>query len=266
MKYTFMTFSCPEATWDQVLAMANAYGYVGVEPRLDSEHQHGVEVSADAATRQQKREQAEAAGVDIACIATSCQYAKPDDVDQQVQDTLARIDLAADMGSHRLRVFGGLIADGISREQAITNVAAALRGVADHAAQRDVIVCLETHDDWCDPHHVAALMRAVDHPNIAVNWDIMHPVLRGGATMDQAFDILQPWTRYVHFHDGQYDDAGKLHLCTIGDGAIDHSAALRRLRADGYDGYLSGEWIEWEPADAHLPRELAAMKKLEAAL
>jgi sugar phosphate isomerase/epimerase len=265
MNYAFMTFSCPQATWDQVLAMANEYGYVAVEPRLDSEHQHGVEVSADAATRQQKRQAAKDAGIDICCIATSCQYTKPDEVDQQVQDTHDRIDLAADMGAHRLRVFGGLIPDGISREQAIANVAAALRSVADHAAERDVVVCLETHDAWCDPNDVVALMKAVDHPHIAVNWDIMHPVNRGGVTMDQAFDILRPWIKYVHYHDGKPKGDGKVDLCTVGEGIIDHTTAIARLREMNYDGYMSGEWIGWDPPEVHLPREMAAIRAAEPA-
>ena len=33
-----------------------------------------------------------------------------------------------------------------------------------------------------------------------------------------------------------------------------------------YQGYLSGEWIGWEPYDVHLPRELATMKGYEREL
>lgn len=266
MKYAFMTFSCPEATWEQVLTMASEYGYAAVEPRLDSDHKHGVELSANDATRKQLQRQAAEAGIQIACLALSCAYADPATRDQNVQDTHDRIDLAADMGVHRLRVFGGKIPEGISREQATKDMAAALSSLADHAAQQNVVVCMETHDDWCNPNDVATLMKTVDHPNIAVNWDIMHPVTRGGATMDEAYDILQPWIRYVHIHDGRYDDQGTLHFCNIGDGDVDHAQALVRLHEEGYDGYLSGEWMEWEPASVHLPREREAMRRLEAAL
>jgi hypothetical protein len=35
------------------------------------------------------------------------------------------------------------------------------------------------------------------------------------------------------------------------------------LQAMPYTGYLSGEWINWEPYEMHLPRELAAMKAYE---
>jgi hypothetical protein len=38
---------------------------------------------------------------------------------------------------------------------------------------------------------------------------------------------------------------------------------VQLLRAAGYDGYLSGEWIDWEPCEVHLPRELATMRVYE---
>ncbi|MDO9465317.1 MAG: hypothetical protein Q7J67_08480 [bacterium] len=31
----------------------------------------------------------------------------------------------------------------------------------------------------------------------------------------------------------------------------------------GYDDFLSGEWINWEPYETHLPRELSTMKRYE---
>jgi sugar phosphate isomerase/epimerase len=262
MKYAFMTFSCPEATWEQVLDYAKQYGYDAVEPRVDSKHKHGVEPDADAQTLAAKRKEAEDAGIAISCIATSCSYADPQKRGEQVEHTRKCIDLAATMGANRLRVFGGLIPTDISRDDATSGIASALQSVADHAADKGVIVCLETHDDWCNPGHVAKLMETVGHDHIAVNWDIMHPVTRGLSSMKDAYKTLKPWVKYVHFHDGKWED-GKIHICAIGEGIVDHAVALSVLAEDGYDGYLSGEWISWEPAEEHLPREINAIRKLE---
>ncbi|GAG47584.1 unnamed protein product, partial [marine sediment metagenome] len=99
-------------------------------------------------------------------------------------------------------------------------------------------------------------------PSIAVNWDIMHPVWVAKATMDEAFGALRPWIRHVHFHDGAKSGRG-LELVPIGEGEIDHRRAVQLLKASSYEGYLSGEWINWEPHETHLPRELAAMKRYE---
>ena len=67
----------------------------------------------------------------------------------------------------------------------------------------------------------------------------------------------------MHIHDGTAD-LSKLTFKAIGEGDIDHGRALELLLNDRYDGYLSGEWINWEAAQVHLPRELATMKRLEA--
>jgi sugar phosphate isomerase/epimerase len=259
MKFAFMTFSCPQASLDEALEMAARFGYDGLEPRISSQHRHGIELDASPEVRRQARDKARGAGVALCCVATSCRYADPATAGENVEDTLRAIDLAADVGSSRIRVFGGPIAAGLSRPQAIDLLAESLRSVADHAAQRRVTVCLETHDDWCDPAHMAEVMARVDHPAIAVNWDIMHPVRQASSTMDKAFQALRPWIRHCHFHDGVETDKG-LQLCPIGQGIIDHKRAVELLEADGYDGFLSGEWIGWEPCEVHLPRELATMK------
>lgn len=141
-------------------------------------------------------------------------------------------------------------------------VAAALSQTVDHAAERGVVLCMETHDDWCDPSHVAAVLSRVDHPAVAANWDIMHPVRTGAATMTSAFRTLWPYIRHVHVHDGKTQDA-KLVLVPIGSGDIDHRDALSLLRDAEYGGFISGEWIDWEPWEVHLPRELDTLKRFE---
>ena len=261
MKYAFMSFSCPDLSFDDLLSTARRFGYDGIEPRIESGHAHGVELESTPDERALIRRKAEDSGVAICCIATSRKYADPATANQEVDTTLRCIDLAADVGSPRLRVFGGAIPEGVSREEAIRLLVESLSAVAGHAKQRGVTVCLETHDHWCDPRDVAAVMERVNDDAIAVNWDIMHPA-RHGHTTDEAFDILRPWIRHVHFHDGVTVE-GKLSLSPVGEGEIDHRRAVELLQAASYDGYLSGEWIRWEPWEAHLPRELATMKGYE---
>jgi len=264
LKYSFMTFSCPELTFPEVLDAARQFGYDGIEPRIGSSHAHGVEPESSAAARTAFREQAAEAGIAICCIATSCRFADPSTAPDFVEQAHAAIDLAADVGAPCIRVFGGPYPQAeMTREQAVEQVAGALRGLADHAAGRGVTVCMETHDSWCHPEHVAAVMHRVDHPAIAVNWDIMHPIRHGDATMDSAFDTLKPWIRHLHIHDGR-DVENKLELVPIGSGRIDHRRAIELLLEMGYTGYLSGEWINWStPWQVHLPRELAALKRYE---
>ncbi len=261
MKYSFMTFSAPELDLEEVLALAGRLGYDGVEPRTASGHRHGVELDADQATRREIKHKAADRGIALCCVATSCRYADPATAQEQVDETLRYVDLASDVGAPRLRVFGGKIPDGMDRAQAVDLLVESLGAIAGYVQDQGVTVCVETHDDWCDPKHVAEVMRGVNHAAVAVNWDIMHPVRVAHATMDAAFETLKPWIRHLHVHDGE---AGGGPLRPIGEGVVDHKRAIQLLLAHGYDGYISGEWINWEPYEVHLPRELATLKRYEA--
>ena len=266
MNYAFMSFSCPQATFPEMLALATQYGYDGVEPRAAGGHNHAVELDAPAEQRASFRQQAADAGIAICCLASGNRYADPADRDAQVEETLQYIDLAADIGAPALRVFGGRIPDGISREAAIDSVADALSRLAERAGDRGVVVCMETHDDWCNPADVAAVMARVDHPAIGVNWDAAHPVNKEGWTLVDSYSTLRRWIRHAHVHDLLIASEEGLDYTAFGTGDIDHKQVLALLRSAGYDGFLSGEWINWEPPDVHLPREIATLRGYERAI
>lgn len=275
MKYSFMSFSMPDSTLGEMIEVARRFGYDGLEPRIDLGHAHGIEVAIDANARRAIVDRMAASGIELGCLATSLHYADPSFADQVVRESHERIDLAGDLGVPVLRVFGGKIPEGLSREAAIDTMVRLLASIADYAAERNVRLCIETHDDWCDPRHVAAVLRRVDHPAVAVNWDIMHPVRVCNYTMDEAFEVLKPWIRHVHVHDGMGPGKATFkaigtgdidQMMPIGTGGIDHRRALQLLRGIDYQGYLSGEWIRWEPYEVHLPRELATLRKYEAEL
>ncbi len=260
MNFSFMSFSCPGLDLDSMLSFAKRLGYAGIEPRVQSVHRHGIEFEATPEQRRVIRSKIEDSEIAMCCLATSCKYADPATVDEHVEATHRAVDLAGDLGCKRLRVFGGVMGEGFSRDDAIAQLVDKLGPLAGPAAERGVVICVETHDDWCDPSHLAAVMREVDHPNIAVNWDIMHPVMRGGETMESSFGTLEPWIRHVHVHDGRQDDEGLVTWLPVGEGVVDHPSALQCLKNSGYKGYVSGEWIEWEPAEVHLPRELERLR------
>lgn len=265
MRYAFMSFSAPEQSLPELLATARKYGYDGIEPRLDARHAHGVETAATSADRETMRRQVADSGIAMACLATSLNYADPSRTAERIEATHARIDLAGDLGVPVIRVFGGGLPQGLGRDDAIRQVADCLKAVADHAAARQVVIAMETHDAWCDPAHVAAVMERVEHPSIGVNWDIMHPVRVAAVSIDASYKTLKPWIRHLHVHDSTTADKSS-PLAPIGSGPIDHRRALELIVRDGYTGFISGEWIKWEPADVHLPRELAKLKEYESEL
>ncbi len=246
----------------ETVAVAKRYGYAGVEPRIGSGHKHGIEIASPAAQLKEAASAAQDSGIAICCIATSCSFANPETHAENVEQARRAIHLAAQVGSPALRVFGGMIPEGVERSQSASLIVDALGCLAQEAQDAGVTLCMETHDGWCDPEDIAGIMRQVNHPAVAANWDIMHPVLTANVSVEDAFETLRPYIRHVHIHDGRRAD-GKLVFLPIGQGSIDHRTAVSVLKGTGYDGFLSGEWIGWEPWDVHLPREIAALRGLE---
>ncbi|MEZ5275666.1 MAG: hypothetical protein R3F07_04725 [Opitutaceae bacterium] len=64
-------------------------------------------------------------------------------------------------------------------------------------------------------------------------------------------------------YDGM-NNPDALEFRPFGAGEYDLATVFRSLITDGCSGYLSGEWINWEPAEVHLPREIQAMRAFEA--
>lgn len=262
MNYSFMSFSCPQLNFEETLKLAKKYGYDGVEIRVEAGHCHGVEMGMNDTQIANIMELCKNYSISIPCIATSCSYSNPLYVEKNIEDTKGYINLASQLSVKTIRVFGGSITKGVSRDKAFDLVTNALRSVAIYAQQKDVTVCIETHDSWCDTNDVRKVLDAVDHNAIAVNWDIMHPVLSAGLTIEQSFEMVKPWIKHVHIHDGKRI-GNKLEFLPIGTGPVNHLTAVRLLKGMGYDGFLSGEWIAWEPNEIHLPREIETMRKYE---
>ncbi len=268
MKYSFMTFSCPDSSLENAVKLAKRLGYDAIEPRTARKHKHGIEIESDSSARREIRELIAKSGIELSCLASSCRFADPCERKENIENAIEAVQLAADIGCRNVRVFGGKIPDNVSREEAIESVASALKEIAVAAEDNEVYVCMEVHDDWCDPEHVAAVIELADHPLIAVNWDIMHSVRTAGKSIEQAFTRLRLWIRHCHFHDGVWeDDANKtLTIVPVGEGGIDHQKAVELLQESGYDGFLSGEWIRRPdlPPEEYLRNDLATMKNYEA--
>jgi sugar phosphate isomerase/epimerase len=87
----------------------------------------------------------------------------------------------------------------------------------------------------------ADLVRRVDHPAFGVNWD-PGAAYMGGEDMPYpgGYAQLRPYVRHVHFKDVRKSPATGAPEVVV-DGVIDWPAALRALRADAFDGWISVE-------------------------
>lgn len=267
MKLSFMSFTCPEATLDEFLGYAQKYGFDGVEPRAEAGHAHGVELEATPAQRREIARRFADSGIACACIATSRRYCFADQAERRASIELSKryIELAADVGCPRLRVFGGPLPEGMTMEEAIAIVGESLAELAPFAEQHGTVLCLETHDAFMRADDCAAAVRIANSPAIGVNWDIMHPFTKG-MSIDEAYNHLRGLIHHCHIHDGTYPPGGgRPTLAKMGEGDIPYRRAVALLAADGYKGFLSGEWINAWPPDEILPHDGRVLREYIAA-
>lgn len=235
MKLCFMTFVCPEWSMEQAVRFAAEAGYDGVEIRVDAGHRHGVSSQSSQAARREVRTLFREAGVEVACVATSVNFAYPDAETHRlnIADAKANLALAADLGAPVVRIFAGGRIPRLT-DDAAARVAAAFDEVGDFAAASGVCPMLECgHDIIVDAAAAEAVFARVTTPNFGALWN--------HSDMDDAtFEVMRPRIRHFHIHNEVRDPA---NTNLVGLAA--------RMQGIGYRGYASLEIIEKRnlPAD-----------------
>jgi sugar phosphate isomerase/epimerase len=269
VKLAFMSSTCPEWTFEQMVDGAVKYGYEGVDLRMEWGHNHGLELESTQDARRAAREYATAQGVLISCVAIGARSARATDAERAdaVDQVRRYAELAADLGSPLIRVFGGPLPEGLTMAELRPATAAALGRAAEAAAPFGVTPCLETHDQHNDPADVAWIVEQAGSGNVGVVWHATHH-LRLGISVDDAYALLRPWVRHLHLQDwpqgGREPGAGGGFL-PIGEGDGHLGRVFELLARDRFEGYSANEWIikanaERDP-DVYLP---AAARHLRA--
>jgi len=244
MKLCFTTFACPSSSLRQVIQLASRFQYQGIELRIDAGHAHGVEAWSSTIERKKFRESIEKVDLKVSCIASSLQFTTEGIIDQAAE----RIKLVADMGAKGIRVFHGPLPDGMRvLAECRDRVVRQLTEAAEVAQLLETEIWIETHDMVSTGADVAALVRAVDRPNVGVCYNNMHPI-RMGESLETTIAHLAPMIRHVHLHDGLAHPE-KVIVTPVGQGEMPMDDTMQALIKIGYDQFLSGEWFHNQYGD-----------------
>ena len=243
MRLAFSTLACPNWTLEEMARCAAEYGYEAAE--LSPRHPTGVSPALTAGERQQVRNLFASHGVEIAMVNTYSEFIEPEAEvrARNVAMVKAFVDLARDLGTTRVRVFGQNTAkelpSDIPRDRCMDYVATAIMEIAAYAVADDIEILLETHDVFRDPELVTDVMRRISAPNVGVVWDITNSVVMG-SSVDEAFAAVRDSLRFVQVKD--YMETRRMESpCLIGTGDAPNKEAFALLRAAGYRGYVSLE-------------------------
>ncbi len=272
MKLSFSTLGCPDWSLDQVLTCAADNGYLGVELRGLAGEMSLPDVPEFAPSKvAATKARLDGAGCGVACLGSSARLTEREPTARQamLDEVSAYSDLAAALGSPMVRVFGGNLPEGVSREDCLQYAGETLAEAGAIAAARGVKVVLETHDAFSLGQQVAELLAVADSPDVGSLWDVHHPY-RQGESLQETMGHLRTTLVHTHFKDSAVD-GDKHHYTLLGEGSIPVAEALQLLRDEGYDGYLSLEWEKkWHPEiddpEIAFPQYATKMRELLAAL
>ncbi len=247
VRLAFLSSTCPEWTFEQMVDAAVKHGYEGVDLRVEWGHNHGLELESTADQRRDARAYAAAQDVMISCLAIGARFARATAEEREVAvDQVRRYaELASDLGSPFLRVFGGNLPPGQTMADLRPATAEALGRAAEASAPFGVTPCLETHDQHNDPADVAWIVEHAGSGNVGVVWHPAHH-LRLGIPVDDAYARLRPWVRHLHLQDwpkGGLAAGERAGFLPIGEGDGHLARVFELLERDNFEGYAANEWI-----------------------
>lgn len=236
MKLAFSTLGVPGLPLPDVLRLASAHGYHGVELRAHPEEP--VHPGLGPGERADAAAEFKAAGVEPLGVAGYTRIAAPGDDGPVIEEVRTLVDLAHDIGAPYVRIFPG--ADPEQTSEATDAIAARRLGTtAEYAADLGVRVLLETHDSHRAAADAMRVLGLVGHRNVGALWDVMHTWLAGEQPAE-SYAALAPHLGYVQVKDiAGADDTTPLPL---GAGVLPLAECVEVLSRHGWDGWLCWEY------------------------
>ena len=268
MKLAFSTNAFKKVSFEESLAQIAEAGYQGVEIMADVPHAYPPQMSRRrirAAVSLLKELRLEVSNINAFTFFAMGDTYNPSWIDPQPQMRAHRVEhtensirLAHEFGAAFLSTEpGGLVAAGVSREQAMEWFRLGLQMVYPLARDLGVTILIEpepdllldTTDDFLE------FIGTVPHGNVALNFDIGH-FYCVGEDPAEAVHTLAPWIRHVHLEDIAPSREHR-HLVP-GHGAIDLKGVLAALRDIGYDGWVTVELYPYESTARQVADEAIA--------
>jgi sugar phosphate isomerase/epimerase len=260
MKLSFSTLACPERTMPQIIAVASATGYEGIELRFVENEDSLWKLPAFcgkelAATRRALADH----GLTVSCLDTSCRFHSPDAQERArwLEEGNRMADLAASLDAPGIRVFGEKVQPGADLASTQSWIAQSIRELSNRVDAIGIEVWLETHGDFAGATATAEVLSEAHSLNLGVVWDPANCFVETGERPQEGASRLGAHIRHVHIKD-LCKSAGGWKPILTGDGdfpLLEVASALRQL---DYERFVSFEWEKkWHPdiadADVALP-------------
>ncbi len=259
MKLAITSTLCPNWTADTFAARSAELGFTGIEIPIGSSLLFSQSNLSSTLAR---------AKVEITCLSVSSMFVQ--NARQDVATAMAyreAIDLAQSLNCSLVKVPDTQVKAGQSRAVVGGRLADWLLPLGDYAAQRGVTLVIENALSFRRARDIWAVIEHANHPSIGACWNILSAA-SAGEVPGISVPMLNSRIRYVRLADARID-AGSSTPCPIGQGSVNISRLIQKLKGVGYDAFItfsaggSASTGDADPALA-IGADLAALKAILA--
>ncbi len=233
MKLSFSTRGWSNLNWEDTVNIAEEMGFSGIEvynlpkfdPMLDRSgpfHKYNA-----AATVRQLKEK----NLTIPCFDTSCDISSGGDCIPFLQTLM---EAAKNARVPYISV--------VALTENETAVKENLTRITAEAREKEVTILIKTSGIYANTARLRKLLDEFASDELAVLWDVHHPLRDYGENADTTIKNLGDYVRHVHLRDSA--DSGEYDL--IGEGTAPIKDFMLALSSVNYNGFISLEWKpEW---------------------
>ena len=247
MKLTFSTLGCPGWTFNEVFATAKDLGMQAIEIRGIRNQMYAPDIPEFVGKQLPVTlQRLQDANLQISMLTSGAVLGYAEDNDRVLDECKDYIDTARDLHAPYVRI---LMDATVSPQRPVDLQLGAQRygQLCDYAKDKNVCVLLETNGVFADTAVAAKFISQFDPQVSGLLWDIHHPFRFFHETPAQTLANIAPYVKYLHVKDSVMLD-GQLQYRMMGYGDIPILDSLRLLKQQGYDGFISLEWVKrWNP-------------------
>jgi len=242
MKIGFSTLGCPGWLWREVVSAAKDMGFDGIELRgIGNKIYLPHSRTFAPANCPQIKEELKRLGLEIPCLTTGAFLFAREFQEEAQQEVKDYIELAVLLEVPYIRIL--LDKEAAPGEVDEKIVEENLQELLPLAAAGNVTLLAETNGIYAESARLKALIEKINHPNLAVLWDVHHPYRFYNEKPQETYANLGPWIRHVHVKDSVLEE-GKVKYKMLGYGDVPVKEALEVLAAGGYKGFIVLEWLK----------------------
>ncbi|MBO4356456.1 MAG: sugar phosphate isomerase/epimerase [Clostridia bacterium] len=244
MKIAFSTLGCPDWNWDIILATAKDMGFDGIEIRGIANEIYAPKIPVFQESKiSDSINKLDRMGLNISCLTSACYLYDKQTGDRMIAEGKEYIDLADALGVPFVRVLGDKDPQP-GKDIDDEYVAIQVKKLCSYAENRNVTVLIETNGVYADSARMKRLLELTDEKSLGVLWDVHHPYRYFNETPEKTYSVLGDRIRYLHVKDSVVLPDGKLKYRMMGYGDVPLKETFRILKENGYDGYVTLEWVK----------------------